>query len=192
MSRGASARLFAALDPPEEVGEELLRWARGALRGAGVGKADRPALRLLDAESLHVTLLFLGERPLAEIDVMAEALATAAEQVRACELETGAPVWLPPRRPRALSVELHDHTGALGELQGALAGALCSVAGLPVPRRFRAHVTLARSRAAPGGGVPLAPTPALRFTAEEVVLYRSHLEPRAARYERLAAAPLMG
>lgn len=191
MSRGASARLFAALDPSEEVGAALGRWARAALRGAGLGYGE-PGPRLIDADSLHVTLLFLGERPLGEIDALAEAMAGSVEGSPALELETGAPLWLPPRRPRALAVEIHERSGALGELQRELAQALCAVTGLPVPRRFRAHLTLARSRGAPRAEMPLPATPALGFEAEEVVLYRSHLEPRAARYERLAAARLTG
>jgi RNA 2',3'-cyclic 3'-phosphodiesterase len=187
MSRGASARLFAALDPPAEAGEELLRWARGALRASG-----QRTPRLLSPESLHVTLMFLGEQPFEQIEPLADALAEAAARGRACELETGAPVWLPPRRPRALAVEIHDRGGALVAMQRELASALCAVAGLPVPRRFRAHLTLARARSGGDAIFELPPTPALRFAAREVVLYRSHLEPRAARYERLAAARLTG
>ncbi len=189
MSARASARLFVALDPPAEVGEELLRWARGAVRGsAGL---DRP--RLLASESLHVTMVFLGERPFEEIDALAEAMAEAAGRGRACTLETGAPIWLPPRRPRSLAVEVRDDDGALAPMQRDLAGALCAAAGLPAPpRRFRAHLTLARTRGGTTHADHMPPTPALRFPAEEIVLYRSRLEPRAARYERLAAAPLMG
>ena len=186
MSRGSSARLFAALDPPAGVGEKLLRWARGAL---GVRGERGP--RLLAPESLHVTLMFLGEQPFEEIGAFAEALAQAGERNAACELETGAPVWLPPRRPRALAVELHDEDGNLATLQRDLAAALCAVCGQAPPRRFRAHLTLARARAAPARHEALPPTPRLRFLAEEVVLYRSHLEPGAARYERLASARLM-
>ena len=187
MSRAASVRLFAALDPPDEVGVELLRWARGALRASG-----ERGPRLLAPSSLHITLMFLGERPFEEIAALADALGAAAERGRACELWTGAPVWLPPRRPRALAVEVHEQEGDLAALQRDLAGALCEVAGLQPPRRFRAHLTVARVRSGSRTEDLLPPTPALRFPAEEVILYRSYLEPRGARYERLAAAPLMG
>jgi len=188
MARGAaSARLFAALDPPEEAAEELLRWARGALRAGG----ERDA-RLLRPEALHVTLLFLGERPFEQLEGLGAVLAETAERHPALELETGAPVWLPPRRPRALAVEVRDPDGALGALQRDLAGGLCALAEMAVPRRFRAHLTVARSRGVPHGHGELPPTPSLRFACEEVVLYRSHLEPRAARYERVAAAALSG
>ena len=184
---GASARLFAAFDPTEEATEELLRWARGALRASGEREA-----RLLAPEALHVTLLFLGERPFEEIEALGDVLAEAAERHPALELETGAPLWLPPRRPRALAVEVHDAEGALAELQRDLASGLCALVEMPVPRRFRAHLTVARSRGGATAHGELPPTPALRFACEEVVLYRSHLEPRAARYERVASAVLSG
>ncbi len=184
MSRGASVRLFAAIDPPPELGEELLRWARSSLRARGL------RARVIAPESLHVTLMFLGERPADEIEDLADALAASTEGAAACELETGAPVWLPPRRPRALAVEVQGGD-ALARLQRRVAEALCAVAGLPVPRRFRAHLTVARTKGDPPLEPP-PPTPSLRFTAEEVVLYRSHLDPGAARYERLEGAPLMG
>ncbi|HXB16456.1 MAG TPA: RNA 2',3'-cyclic phosphodiesterase [Solirubrobacteraceae bacterium] len=190
MARGATARLFAAVDPPAEVAGELSRWARSVARAEGAGEA--PALRVLDPASLHVTLLFLGERPHGEIAALGAALAEAAERSRCCELETGAPLWLPPRRPRALSVEIHDPSGELAGLQAEVARALCAVTGEQPPRRFRAHVTVGRSRAAPRGQATLPATPQLRFEATEAALYRSRLDPGGARYEQLASAPLGG
>ncbi len=192
MARDTTARLFAAVDPPAEVAGELSRWARSAARGGG---GEAPALRVLDAASLHVTLLFLGERPHGEIAALSAALAEAAERSRCCEIETGAPLWLPPRRPRALSVEIHDPSGELAGLQAEVVRALCSVTDRPPvkpPRRFRAHVTVARSRALPRKPVTLAATPQLRFDVREAVLYRSRLDPGGARYEQLASAPLGG
>jgi 2'-5' RNA ligase len=190
MSRGASVRLFAAVDPPAEIAAELSRWARTAAR-AGHGR-ESPALRVLDPCSLHLTLLFLGERPVEEIGALSAALADAAQRAQPCELETGAPVWLPPRRPRALAVEVHDPSGELAALQRELAGALCAITAAPAPRRFRAHVTVARSRAAPRAREVLPATPQLGFRVAEAVLYRSHLDADGARYEPLASAPLGG
>ena len=112
---------------------------------------------------------------------------------RRCELETGAPLWLPPRRPRALAVEVHDPHGQLAALQAGVARALCEAMDPPAPRpprRFRAHVTVARSRAAPRRGAELPATPQLGFRVGEAVLYRSRLDPSGARYEALARAAL--
>ncbi len=190
MSRGATARLFVAVDPPPEVCEALVRWARAATAGMGVA-GGRGSMRVLTPASLHLTLCFLGSRPVAEIEPLAGALAECGG--RACELLVGAPLWLPPRRPRSLAVEIHDEDGELGRLQRGLANALQEVSEWrPEPRRFRAHVTLARTRGAAGRRSMelLAATPPLSFTAEAVVLYRSHLAREGASYERLADFPL--
>lgn len=191
MSRGATARLFAAVDPPPEVAQELVRWARSAGRAGRDGHA--PALRILEPDSLHVTLLFLGERPVEEIDALAIALLEVARDAAECELETGAPLWLPPRRPRALAVEVHDPRGQLAGLQAEIARALCEAMDPPAPRpprRFRAHATVARSRAAPRRSAELPATPQLGFRVREAVLYRSRLDPSGAWYEALARAAL--
>jgi RNA 2',3'-cyclic 3'-phosphodiesterase len=196
----ATARLFVAVDPPAEVCERLTGWARVAVRGLGAKGSTPGSIRVLDAELLHVTLCFLGERPVEEIDVIAQALAEAARAVG--RLDIGAPLWLPPRRPRALAVEVRDGEGvdrdeSLAALRGALCGALARACGYREERRrFRAHVTLARlreDRRFRGSGVEreLPATPALSFTPGTVVLYRSWLSPSGASYEALAERTLV-
>jgi 2'-5' RNA ligase len=184
MARGGAARLFVAVDPPLEVGEELAEWARLAVAdwsswAARPPRRPRRAPRVLKVEALHLTLCFLGSRPAEEIATLGSALGTCAEG--AGELSVGAPLWLPPRRPHALAVEIHDRSGALAALQASLARALSEASGWePERRRFRPHITLVRMRAgtAPTRGAIaerplLPPTPQLRFTPRSVVLYRS-------------------
>jgi 2'-5' RNA ligase len=213
-----NARLFVALELPAHVRAELLRWARAATRVA----ARAGGLRVLDGEALHLTLCFLGSRPLAEVDDLAEALREAAaggfaerEEVAGGELqlELGAPLWLPPRRPLALAIEVHDlgrgsvageqprgghahatssATSRLAGLQARVSAALAEVSEWePQRRRFRPHITVARVRR---GAAPrrreLEPTPQLRFAATALVLYRSHLLREAAEYEALARVEL--
>jgi 2'-5' RNA ligase len=204
MTRGATARLFVALDLPDELRARLAAWARCAaagVRSPSTGAADaaralrarRPparALRLLDADTLHLTLRFLGSRPVGEIEAIGEALAAACAQAPPVgELALGAPLWLPPRRPRALAVEIHDDPRrALAALHDALAAALALVCDSPSERRrFRAHVTVARmsAREAPRER-RLPATPALCFAPQSVALYRSTLTPAEAVYEELA------
>jgi 2'-5' RNA ligase len=202
MSRGATARLFVAVDPPLEVREHLVGWARGVAVAAREAGSARGSLRLLDAESLHLTLCFLGSRPVGEIEALAAALAAEAEH--ACELSVGAPLWLPPRRPHALAVEVHDRDGELTRVQERVSGALVGAsAWRPERRRFRPHITLARVRGRvggrrsatgvggagverPGRELSLPPTPRLSFAPEAIVLYRSWLAPTGATYEALA------
>ena len=144
---------------------------------------------------LHITLCFLGSRPVEEIDELAGVPAATTAEVG--ELSVGAPLWLPPRRPRNLTVEIHDHEGELERLQRELVGELRRVIDWePERRRFRAHLTVGRVRgrealsAASGGAIDLPATPALRFRPESLTLYRSWLEPSGARYEALAGRPL--
>jgi 2'-5' RNA ligase len=196
MSRGAAARLFVAVDPPPEACEELAGWTRVAAAGLALraGKGGRPPLRLLAQETLHLTLCFLGSRPVTEIDAIAGALSSCAGP--AGELRVGAPVWLPPRRPRALAVEVHDDQGELSALHADVSRAIAAVSDWqPERRRFRAHVTLARigARVAlrlPRGEPGLPATPPLRFTPAAVVLYRSWLSPAGATYEPLVSCDL--
>jgi RNA 2',3'-cyclic 3'-phosphodiesterase len=226
MTHGAEARLFVALDLPAELRGRLLGWARTAaasvrdgrpahsatasdaaaiaFRGGRVPSRQREArssptrqLRLLAPDSLHVTLCFLGNRPVGEIEALDEALtATCAEAPTVGELFFGAPLWLPPRHPRALAVELHDTLEhALDGLHGALA-AVCDLesaatfgAGRAMEgrhRRFRPHVTVARMRPSEAPRErTLPPTPALSFTPRSLTLYRSWLTPTEAVYEAL-------
>jgi 2'-5' RNA ligase len=202
MARDPTARLFVALDPPDGVCKQLAGWARTALRSAGERPGAGQLLRVLDAESLHVTLCFLGSQPLASIEAIGAQLQGVAGSVG--ELSVGAPLWLPPRHPRALAVELHEQEGLLSELHRHLVVALAEVCDLdggahaPVRgvgrhhHRLRPHITVARMRhSAASRQRTLVPTPPLSFTPRELVLYRSWLLPDGASYEAVASAELV-
>jgi 2'-5' RNA ligase len=184
-----SARLFVALELPAEVRALLATFGRAA------ADAD-PALRPVREDDLHVTLLFLGHRALAEIEVASVAVADAATGVAAPLLELGAPLWLSPRRPHVLTVELADPSCALAALQAAVSVALVDALGIvPERRRFLPHVTVARVRR---GAVPRRdrlPDPPWEdlgpFPGEAVTLFRSHLGGGPARYEALLRVPLV-
>ncbi len=173
------ARLFVALDPPRDVREAIGWWGREARRESG-------PMRLVDADLLHVTLAFLGSRPVGEIDAVAAATLASAAPVDG--LGIGAPLWLPRRRPRLLAVEVHDDEGALRVVHDALVEALQEeIDWAPERRAFHPHITVARMSAgsAPRARV-LPPTPAAVFSGEALTLYRSWLSPTGASYEALA------
>jgi 2'-5' RNA ligase len=190
--------LFVAIDPPPGVRERLLAWARAALGGVGApgSSPGAGAARLLPAEAMHVTLCFLGNRPVEEIEDVAEALSRC--EAEGGELFVGAPVWLPPRRPHALALEVHDRHGELARLHATVQEQLCdAIAWQPERRRFRGHVTVARlgrrrsrARRPVALQATLPPTPPLSFAAREIALYRSWLAPAGASYELLASSEL--
>jgi RNA 2',3'-cyclic 3'-phosphodiesterase len=178
-----SARLFAALELPAPVRSALAEFGRAAA-------SDDFALRAVGDDALHVTLAFLGHRPLDDIDPAREAVRAAAGPAPALAL--GDALWLAPRRPHVLTVEVLDGDGALLALQERVVEELVAAVGYePERRRFRPHVTVARVRhgAAPRrGGLPDAPKAA--FAGEAVVLYRSWLGGGPARYEALERVAL--
>jgi RNA 2',3'-cyclic 3'-phosphodiesterase len=203
MSRGATARLFVAVDPPELLCEELAAWGRDAVADWASWTARRRpgrAPRLVDAEAQHLTLCFLGSRPVGEIEALSTALERCEEPIG--ELSLGAPLWLPARRARTLAVEIRDHDGGLAAVQARLSDVLSQASGWePERRRYRPHITIARMapgvaprRAATAMAGLLPPTPSLRFTPVAIVLYRSWPGPAGSRYETLATRglPLAG
>ena len=178
-------RLFAALDLPASVRDDLAGWARSA-----VGSDDR--LRLVPAASLHVTLVFLGERP--DPGPAAAAMTSALDPPPpAPALSVDGALWLSPRRPHVLTVGLADPSGQLARIQAAVLDALVREAGQEAERRrFRPHVTVARVRGRLRPFELPAPPPA-DFRPGSVTLYRSITSPPTrgpAAYEPVTSVPL--
>jgi 2'-5' RNA ligase len=185
------ARLFVALDLPDEVRDGIVDWQRGF---------DDPALRPVKPESLHMTLVFLGYLPEKEIDRIAEAALGVGAPAPEIRLEP-APVGMPrgKRHPRLFALDAPSE-GAV-ELQREVEGRLVE-AGFyePEKRPFWPHLTVARVKPEvrgkrkpalverPPGPLPerlFRPFAALRLT-----LYRSHLRPQGAEYVPLAGKDL--
>jgi 2'-5' RNA ligase len=182
-----SARLFVALELPRPAREALWRWAGEHLRGI-------TGVRIVDPVALHVTLCFLGSRPVSEIDRIAAECSVVADQA-AVALALGAPLWLPHRRPRVVAVALEDPGGRLAALQSRLSDALQAAEVYEPERRpFLGHVTVGRiGRTGRDAKVRarelVAPEP-VRFSAGTVALFRSRTGRAGARYEPLASVQL--
>jgi len=184
------ARLFVALDLPDEVREGIVAWGRRELRD--------PALRAVRSESLHVTLAFLGYLPEKEVGRLGEIVEGLRSPAPVIQL--GDPVGKPlGRNPRLFALPV-DSPGAIvlqSELQEKLVAARLYK---PEKRPFWPHVTVARVKPEgrgskrprhverPPDGLPkdlLQPTRAVRTR-----LYRSELKPSGAEYLPLAQVEL--
>jgi 2'-5' RNA ligase len=182
---GERVRLFVALELPEEVRSELVRWRDTVLV---------PALRPVSSDSLHVTLCFLGSVPAGEVAAIGHACAAALDGAgrHPVPLALGTVAWFPRRRPQVLAAALADPSEELSRGQAAVAGMLASGGWYrPESRPFLPHVTVSRVRR--GAHVRAAeldgPEP-LAFTASRVTLFRSRLEAVGARYEPLRVIEL--
>ena len=183
--RSERARLFVALDLPDQARAAIAAWRDQLLAGAG-------ELRPVPAEALHVTLAFLGWRELGEAGAIAEACSRAAEGLRAPVLVPAGVRPVPPRRPRLLALDLDDEGGRCGRLQAAVSDAL-EAGGFYTPekRPFWPHVTLARAKRGAKVRPPQgAPPPSVPFEAGRLTLYRSILHPAGARYDPVARCRL--
>lgn len=173
-------RLFCALQLPAETVERLVSWQHEAFAGV---RGVRP----LPGEHLHVTLAFLGHRPIGEIEAIVGALREAAVRAERPRLsvrgyrETRSVGMLTfddeDGRATALAVDLHRRLEALGVYE-------------PERRRWLPHVTVLRFRERPR----LRPTlPALEpFVSSDAAAYLSRLRPGGAQYEVLESVAVGG
>jgi 2'-5' RNA ligase len=185
------ARLFVALDLPEELRDGIVAWQREAL--------GDPVLRPTRPESLHMTLVFLGYHPEKEIERIAETALGIEATAPEIRLEPE-PVGVPRgKRPRLFALDTPSE-GAV-ELQSQAERRLVEERFYePEKRPFWPHLTVARVRpekrgsrkpalvGSSPGRLPehlLRPTPLLRLT-----LYRSHLRPQGAEYIPMAEKDL--
>jgi 2'-5' RNA ligase len=167
-------RLFFALWPDDAT--------RDALNRAGKCLHQHWGGRRMRADTLHITLAFLGTTPIAQLD----ALAACADTVQTDAFELildQAGYWR------------HNRIGWLGasesppqhvELVRALSSAL-QKAGFPVDARPHVpHVTLLRKSR--GGEVPECVP--VRWPISDFVLVKSVIEPDGAHYEVIRRWPL--
>jgi RNA 2',3'-cyclic 3'-phosphodiesterase len=184
------ARLFVALDLPPDVRAGLVDWQRTAL-------AD-PALRPVKADSLHITLVFLGYQAEKEVRKVSKAAFDVDATAPAVEL-VSQPLGVPRSRPRLVALDARsEETVALQKQveQNLVAEGYYE----PEKRPFWPHLTVARVRSeAPGSRKPAQirtqphPLPEHMFRffrPTRLVLFKSHLRRTGAEYESLAELEL--
>jgi len=133
------------------------------------------------ADSLHLTLKFLGNVSVSGIPAVCQAAAAAAAAIEPFELTIGGCGWFPPHgKPKVLWIGIDDPAGRLRKLQDALQ-ARCAEAGFERDERaFHPHLTIARLRS-PAGSRHLAEThkahgfPSQQLTVSDMVVFRSEL-----------------
>lgn len=180
-------RLFVAVDlSPEAVA--------AIERAIGPWKDRLPRGRWVRPENWHVTLKFLGRTYPRLLPAVEEACRGAAAATSPITVGlTGMGVFPGPTRARVLWVGLDDPDALLAALAENLQQRLPDEFP-PEKRGFTAHLTVARfNPPVPmrehvedlAATVPDAPP----TTVDHLVLYRSHLSPKGARYEALWTFP---
>lgn len=181
-------RLFAAVEIPDRAKAELERAVAPWRERLGSGTWVRP-------ENWHVTMKFLGRTDPGFLERVREACRDAAARIRSFRVQLdGLGVFPRPQRARVLWVGLDDEGGGMTALAAALDREL-ERDFPPEQRPFTAHLTVARFNppahvdAEELDRTEVAASP---FRVGLLVLFRSHLSPKGARYESLDRFALRG
>jgi RNA 2',3'-cyclic 3'-phosphodiesterase len=166
-------RLFCALRLRDDVLEQLVAWQRTAL-------PEREGLRALRPEQLHVTLAFLGHRPVSDLPAVVEALEDACARAALPSLT--------PRRYRETRsvgmIVLDDEDERATRLAERLHKRLERARVYErEKRRWLPHLTVLRFRTPPR--LRLEPPDLGAFSPSDAAVYHSLLRPGGAQYEVL-------
>jgi RNA 2',3'-cyclic 3'-phosphodiesterase len=183
-------RLFAAVDIPERIKE-------AASAAIEPWRERYPKGRWVPPENWHVTVKFMGRTWPRLRDWVGEACREAASTIRPFQLFlAGMGVFPGPTRARVMWVGFKDPEGSLPALARAMDDRL-SKEFPPEKRPFRGHLTVARFNPPipmrdAADELEAATIDTEPFPVRSLVLYRSHLSPRGARYEALERFRLGG
>ncbi len=191
-------RLFLALDIDPPIRAKIAQFMDG-VRGFA------PDARWVSAESLHITLKFIGEWPPEKLEDLKRALAGVRGQPAEITF-SGTGFFPTPKSARVFWIGIQAGP-ELASLAGTV-DAVTSALGVESEKRaFAPHLTLART----GSGRPqrvssdrtnpsfrrlqekLAAMPAPAFgtmSPREFFLYESKLSPKGAEYTKLQSFPL--
>jgi RNA 2',3'-cyclic 3'-phosphodiesterase len=173
-------RLFCALPLPAGTTQTLAGWQRDAFSRAR-------DVRVLSRGHLHVTLAFLGHRPVDEVPDILTALRDAAAGAE--------PPLLSVRRYRETRsvgmLALDDEGGRAQALARDLHGRLEALGAYePERREWLPHVTVVRFRQRPRLRPELPDVEP--FVPSDAAVYLSRLRPGGAQYEVLESVALGG
>ena len=143
-------------------------------------RAATPQTRWLPAESLHLTLVFLGSVGEAGVPPLRDAFGAVCARHRPLSLTlAGIETFGPSRSPRVLAATLSGEVDGLQALVSDARRAAEPTVALEPERPFRPHLTVARARSARGDSLlgrcrtALATRLEGSFVLTEVALVRS-------------------
>jgi 2'-5' RNA ligase len=190
-------RAFIAIELPEAILAEL-----GSIEARLKPQMPRETIRWVRADSIHLTLKFLGQVPSDQLEMITLSLRVAVAAHAPFTLEVkGAGCFPDIHRPRVVWVGVQENNHRLHALQRAVENAIGPL-GYPTEiRDFTPHLTLGRvardvrqvDQKKIGDVVQAAGVGTLgRWEVRQVALIKSDLKPSGAEYTILAHAPLTG
>ena len=187
-------RLFIAIAVPPAIRDEIGR-AQGRLKRnspPGVVRWTRP-------EQFHVTLKFLGDVPVDQVDKIQTALAPICAASPPLQLLARGIGFFPnERKPRVIWVGVHDETSHLSDLHRQIDEAVRWLAPTETAGKFSGHITLGRFKPGHQASTPKVLASAAQFhdyafgawQACELEIVRSDLTSIGADHCPIAVLPM--
>ena len=176
-------RVFIAIELPRNVRARLAEHIK-ALRDS----IPDARARWSREDNLHLTLKFLGDIPVTNVEQLSTAASLAAAKIEPFEIFVEDCGAFPLRgQPRVLWIGIDDPSGKLSELNHALEDECANAGFAREPRAFHPHLTIARIRQPRGSRQLAAVHKELGFNREvvsvlEVSVIRSELRSEGARH----------
>ena len=189
-----TVRSFIAIELPDELKLGLIKLQ------ARLKTDDKPWIKWVDPNSIHLTLKFLGNIPVDRIGEITRAMTEAAQGIFPFHLEVQELGVFPNRkRVQVVWVGLGVEVDKLSQLQQLIESKLARLGFAPESRTFKPHLTLARLRhqASPDErqslGQLIASTEletTYTIKVDTLSLMRSQLTRQGALYSQLSSAKL--
>lgn len=175
-------RVFCAIDLPRDLIQKLAIHIEQLKKETGVKTGwTRP-------EGIHLTIKFLGDIPVADVEKLSQAAARAAKSLAPFKLTAERCGAFPTHGPpRVLWIGIDDSSAQLAHLYESL-DEECAAAGFPKETRpFHPHLTLARIRhtanaRALGAAHRALVFPPREFAVTELLVIRSELGKDGSKY----------
>jgi 2'-5' RNA ligase len=181
-------RSFIAIELPQGLKTELAKLQTKL-------KVERPRIKWVSPDDIHLTLKFLGDIEPAAVDRITRAMTEAVNGIRPFELTVrGLGVFPNPRQVQVVWVGLEGQMDMLDRLYKQLENSMAKAGFPPEKRGFKPHLTLARvaDEAMPEerkkfGDFITDSKAGINYTFKDkdLSLMKSVLTPRGAIYSRL-------
>jgi len=187
-------RLFIAVDIPADV-KAVLQSVQAWPQCQGL------RVRWVPPEQMHLTLVFLGATDEGTVAPIGEAMSSAVAGSAPFNLSLGRLGAFPNlARPKVVWCAVDGDVERLGQVRGAVRGALGSIVPRADAGRYTPHLTVGRVRSDAqaaerrmvGNAIEHAATlPRRSWSADRVVLYESVPSAGGVRHEPLLSVPLL-
>ena len=181
----AMIRSFIAIDLPEATRQGLAA-VQEQLR------QSRAGVRWVKPSSIHLTLKFLGNIHLAQVEDIALAVAEEVRDQHPITLgAAGLGAFPSPRKPRVIWIGMEGEVQRLTRIQSRVENALEPLGFVREKRPFRPHLTIGRVKDRRKLQALIDAMAELKipefdsFDVTEIILYKSDLRPTGAIYTKL-------